>query len=88
MNNSYALRHISIRVPWHDNGWNGTVCATPKLNGACLKPRIAENRQDESGETLAGRLIKDLHEGQWPVLVILLILSIPRLIKRSITYHQ
>ena len=22
----YPIRHISIRVPWHDNGWNGSVC--------------------------------------------------------------
>jgi hypothetical protein len=20
------IEHISIRVPWHDGGWNGTVC--------------------------------------------------------------
>jgi hypothetical protein len=33
----YPLRHISIRVPWHDTGWDGQVCAAPRLNGACLK---------------------------------------------------
>ena len=32
--NAYPLRHLSIRVPWHDNGWNGTVCRVPKHNGA------------------------------------------------------
>ena len=30
---NYPLRHISIRVPWHDTGWNGSVCAAPQLNG-------------------------------------------------------
>ncbi len=33
----YPLRHISIRVPWHDNGWMGTVCDNPEQNGACLQ---------------------------------------------------
>ena len=28
---SYPLRHVSVRVPWHDNGWNGSVCKDPKL---------------------------------------------------------
>ena len=40
---SYPLKHISIRVPWHDTAWDGRVCAAPRLNGACLKlKRIAE----------------------------------------------
>ena len=34
---NYPLKHISIRVPWHDTGWDGRVCAAPRLNGACLK---------------------------------------------------
>ena len=28
-------QHLSIRVPWHDSGWNGTVCAKPASNTAC-----------------------------------------------------
>jgi len=36
----YPLRHISIRVPWHDTGWDGRVCAKPRLNGACLKLNV------------------------------------------------
>jgi hypothetical protein len=34
---NYPLRLISIRVPWHDTGWDGRVCATPRLDGSCLK---------------------------------------------------
>jgi ATP-dependent exoDNAse (exonuclease V) alpha subunit len=57
------LRHISIRVPWHDNGWNGTVCKAPKLNGACLVlKRIADERDDESEEKVAGRRIDQLDQ--------------------------
>lgn len=39
------LRHISIRVPWHDNGWDGTVCNQPELNCSCLRlSRISAHR--------------------------------------------
>ena len=63
----YPLRHISIRVPWHDTGWRGRVCAAPRLNGACLKlKRIAENRNDDAEEAVAGKSIQNLPQKQWP----------------------
>src|SRR5258708_1737860 len=35
------LRHISVRVPWHDRGWNGHICSDPKNNASCMfLPRI------------------------------------------------
>ena len=52
------LRHISIRVPWHDTGWDGHVCAAPRLNGACLNlRRIAESRKDDAEEKIAGKTL-------------------------------
>ena len=67
---SYPLRHISIRVPWHDTGWDGRVCTAPRLNGACLKlKRIAENRNDSAEESVAGRSFKDLSQAEWPACV-------------------
>ena len=30
------MKHISIRVPWHDNKWNGTICQCPKNNPFCM----------------------------------------------------
>ena len=33
----YPMKHIPIRVPWHDSGWNGTVCKEPCFNDSCLK---------------------------------------------------
>ena len=64
---SYPLRHISIRVPWHDTGWDGRVCAAPRLNGACLKlKRIAESRNDEAEESVAGSSIKDISPEKRP----------------------
>lgn len=64
------LRHISIRVPWHDTAWDGRVCANPSLNGACLKlKRIAENRDDAAEEEVAGRSLKELPQEKWPCCV-------------------
>lgn len=58
---NYPLRHISIRVPWHDSGWNGTVCKAPKLNGACLKlDNIARNKKDDVEAAIAGQSIEHL----------------------------
>ncbi|MDR1769409.1 MAG: AAA family ATPase [Hungatella sp.] len=33
-------QHISIRIPWHDNGWKGCVCKNPERNQAC---RVLKN---------------------------------------------
>ncbi len=64
---NYPLKHISIRVPWHDTGWDGRVCAAPRLNGSCLKlKRIAESRDDDAEESVAGESIKDLLRENWP----------------------
>ncbi len=69
-NPKYILKHLSIRVPWHDNGWNGSVCSNPKANGACLiLKNCALNRNDEQEETVKGQLLKDLDENQFPVCV-------------------
>lgn len=58
-------QHISIRVPWHDHDWDGTVCADPTSNNACLRlPNIAKNRDDKAeiaicGQCMAGH-VEDL----------------------------
>ena len=67
----YPLKHISIRVPWHDSGWNGNVCKAPRLNGACLKlSRIAANRNDNAEESVAGNSIQNLSQSNWPSCII------------------
>ncbi len=67
---NYPLRHISIRVPWHDTGWDGRVCAAPRLNGACLKlKRIAEDRDDAAEEAVAGKRLDELPQTNWPACV-------------------
>lgn len=41
-------QHISIRVPWHDNNWNGKICKNPKENTSCMVLKnIYENKKAE-----------------------------------------
>lgn len=61
---------MSIRVPWHDTGWDGRVCAAPKLNASCLKlKRIAENRDDAAEDAVAGKRLDELPPERWPACV-------------------
>ena len=64
---SFPVRHLSVRVPWHDTGWNGAVCLAPHNNVACLKlSRIAENKDEDAEAKLAGRHFSDLEVGELP----------------------
>jgi ATP-dependent exoDNAse (exonuclease V) alpha subunit len=61
------LRHLSIRVPWHDSGWDGTVCRKPKENAACLAlNRIRDGRNDDLEDSVAGQSLSDLPMDVWP----------------------
>ncbi|SHO59924.1 AAA family ATPase [Algoriphagus zhangzhouensis] len=69
-NPRYSLKHLSVRVPWHDNRWNGTVCNSPGSNGACLILRnCALNRDDENEKKHAGESLEHLDEKNYPVCV-------------------
>ena len=64
---SYPLRHISIRVPWHDSGWEGTICRNPKQNTACLKLVNIANSKDEGEEqSIAGQPLNNITTEQFP----------------------
>jgi len=59
--------HITIRVPWHDAGWTGTVCADPRKNTSCFAlPRIAEGKNDETESRCAGQSLDKLAGGDFP----------------------
>ncbi len=61
------LRHISIRVPWHDSGWAGVVCNAPHLNGACAKlKRIAGAKKEEEERGIAGKSLETIPREIWP----------------------
>ena len=64
---SFPLRHISIRVPWHDHGWDGTFCCAPRHNSACLKlVNIAESKDEAAEQAKAGQSIKELDSAEFP----------------------
>lgn len=69
-NPRYILKHLSVRVPWHDTIWNGCICANPNTNGACLVLKnCALNRNDEQETQLAGQSLESLEESQFPVCI-------------------
>ena len=60
-------QHLSIRVPWHDTGWSGSVCGDPLANSSCLRlSRIAEERDDTREVLFAGRPWGELDEADLP----------------------
>ena len=70
MGQTYPLRHLSIRVPWHDTGWDGRVCANPTLNGSCLRLKgIGQKRDDVAEQAVAGVSLDVLPREQWPCCV-------------------
>ena len=59
--------HITIRVPWHDGGWAGTVCSRPLNNTSCLVlGRIGDGRRDDVEVRCAGREFNELAEEDMP----------------------
>lgn len=61
------LQHITIRVPWHDNGWSGTICKNPCNNTSCtILLRIATEKLDTLETDHAGKSIEGLDQALWP----------------------
>lgn len=50
------IQHLSIRVPWHDAGWGGTVCNDPANNTACRALKSIADTKDDVAETAAAGL--------------------------------
>lgn len=54
------VEHLSLRVAWHDSGWNGTVCSDPIANASCILLKNVGPRRDDAIETdLAGHSLMD-----------------------------
>ncbi len=61
------VRHLSIRVPWHDRAWDGHICNAPLENSSCLALKlIAENRKDILEEGIAAEAFDKLQREQLP----------------------
>ena len=70
MNRKLPIKHLSLRVPWHDNIWNGTVCKNPTNNASCtFLQRISQAKDEVSEEKSAGLSISDLNESEYPICV-------------------
>lgn len=56
--------HISVRLAWHDSGWNGCVCGDPRANTYCVgqysfaSDMIIRDRKLEWEQSLAGHPCK------------------------------
>lgn len=45
MSKILPIKHLSARVPWHDNYWNGTFCCNVLDNSFCrILPRIDDSK--------------------------------------------
>lgn len=61
------VQHISIRVPWHDDQWQGTVCKRPRENASCVVlPEIAAGKRDDVEDCLAGKRFDNLSAVELP----------------------
>lgn len=66
-NKRYPLKHLSIRVPWHDNQYNGTICNNVTGNDSCLiLKNCATNRNDKFEANNGGRRFNELEEKDIP----------------------
>jgi ATP-dependent exoDNAse (exonuclease V) alpha subunit len=61
------MHHLSIRLPWHDTGWGGSVCQHPAKNSWCMVlKRIREDRDVDQEMSQAGESWDELSEEERP----------------------
>lgn len=61
------MKHLSIRVPWHDNNWNGAVCCSPAANPFCLTlHNILERKNNLDEDKIASKKWCELKPEQLP----------------------
>ena len=59
--------HLSVRVAWHDNRWNGSVCQFPSGNAFCASlDRIRQEKDPEAEQRLSGRCFSTLSPAELP----------------------
>ena len=53
--------HLSVRLAWHDRGWDGRICDAPHLNAYCIvHEHIRDARDDERERRSAGKALAEL----------------------------
>src|SRR5262249_15060871 len=64
--------HLTVRLAWHDNGWDGTICQKPEANCYCcgshslLPDGIARDKQPSVEEQHRGQPLDVLLPGYLP----------------------
>lgn len=59
--------HLSVRLPWHDSGWNGCICQNPKRNVYCgglfsvNAESIRQSKDDICTDDNAGKPVSSLN---------------------------
>src|SRR3954453_8442412 len=52
--------HVSVRLYWHDNGWDGAICRDPAGNVWCEAHEHVRDAKPTAGEVAAkGRAVDD-----------------------------
>lgn len=65
-------KHVTVRMAWHDAGWNGTICSDPVANGYCvgshslLSERLAKGKQLEPEQSNPGKPLDSLYPEYLP----------------------
>jgi len=53
--------HLSVRLAWHDRGWDAHVCDAPHLNAhRIVHQHIRDSRDDEKERQHAGEAFAEL----------------------------
>ncbi len=59
--------HLSVRLSWHDAGWEGRICRFPHLNASCItNEQIRIKRDDAIERKYAGQPIAHLKDYRPP----------------------
>ena len=61
------MYHLNVRVAWHDNRWNGTICKDPGANSYCMDlERIRAERNDKVEINLKGKSFSEVDAKSLP----------------------
>ena len=66
------IKHLTVRLAWHDNKWDGTVCQDPEKNVYCvgthsvLSDRLAKNRDLDIEKKNKGKRIDKISDDYLP----------------------
>src|SRR5262245_7471120 len=53
--------HLSARLTWHEDAWNGHICSHPLLNAACMvHEHVRDSRKDDLEHEHCGEPISAL----------------------------